>query len=96
MACWRARCIDNGVYMIVAGDNGAPYEGKYKAYKSYAAIIDPYGEIVAAIEPQPRDPEINLVVAKLDPQLVAARRADANYPLKKRRPELYSELVTPY
>jgi predicted amidohydrolase len=96
MACWRARCLDNGVYMVVSGDNGAPENGKYKPYKTYGCIIDPFGEVVAAIEPQPHDPEINLVVAELDPSRIAARRADANYPLKKRRPEIYGSLVEMY
>jgi len=92
MACWRARCFDNGVFMIVAGGNGAPG----KAYKSYACIIDPWAEVIAAIEPQPADPEINLVVAELDPARFISRRTDANYPLKKRRPELYAPVVEAY
>ncbi len=61
MACWRARCFDNGVFMIVAGGNGAPN----KAFKTYAAIIDPWGDVIASIEPQPSDPDINMVVAVL-------------------------------
>lgn len=96
LACWRARCLDNGVYMIVSGDNGAPVNGASKLYKTYACIIDPYGNVVTSIEPQPDDPDINMVVAELDPALVAERRSDANYPLKKRRPELYGDLVAMY
>ncbi len=92
MACWRARCFDNGIFMIVAGDNGYPG----KPYKSYACIIDPYADVIAAIEPQPADPAINLVVARLDPERYISRRTDANYPLKKRRPELYGALTEAY
>ena len=39
MACWRARCFDNGIYMIVSGGNGE----RSKKYKSYGCIIDPFG-----------------------------------------------------
>ncbi len=92
MACWRARCFDNGVYMIVAGGNGQPGN----TYKSYGCIIDPFANVVAAIEPLPNDPDINLVVAELDPGKFMARRSDANYPIKKRRPELYASLVKAY
>ncbi|HUU58888.1 MAG TPA: nitrilase-related carbon-nitrogen hydrolase [Phycisphaerae bacterium] len=92
MACWRARCFDNGIFMIVSGGNGQ--EGK--KYKTYACIIDPWAEVIAAIDPTPTDPEINLVVAELDPERFASRRTDADYPLKKRRPELYGPLCELY
>src|SRR5262249_47339476 len=72
MACWRARCFDNGVFMIVSGGNGRP-EAKYK---TYGAIIDPFAEVIASIEPQPDDGGVNLVVAKLDPERYISRRAD--------------------
>jgi len=39
---------------------------------------------------------INMVVADLDPACYAARRTDANYPIKKRRPERYGPIVEPY
>jgi predicted amidohydrolase len=92
MACWRARCFDNGVFMIVSGGNGAPG----KRYKTYACVIDPFAEVIASIDPQPPDPDVNLVVAELELDRVHARRNDPNYPLGKRRPELYKPLVEPY
>ena len=92
MACWRARCFDNGIYMIVAGGNGAPG----KPYKSYACIIDPWAEVIASIEPEPADPDINLVVAELDAARYVSRRTDTDYPLKKRRPELYGPVTEVY
>lgn len=92
MACWRARCFDNGVFMIVAGGNGGPG----KPYKTYACIIDPFAEATAAIDPQPGDPGINMVVAELDPSKIIRRRINPDYPLKKRRPELYGDMVTEY
>lgn len=91
MACWRARCFDNGVFMMVAGGNGNPGE-----YRHYACIIDPYANVIASIDPEPDPDGVNMVVADLDPELFAARRTDADYPLKKRRPELYGELVRDY
>jgi predicted amidohydrolase len=51
MACWRARCFDNGVFMIVAGGNGQPG----KTFRSYACIIDPWAQVLAAIDPRPVD-----------------------------------------
>ena len=92
LACWRARCFDNGVHMIVSGGNGGPN----KRYKTYAAVIDPWAKVIASIEPEPPDPDINLVVAEIDPAGFISRRTDANYPLKKRRPELYGPLVESY
>ena len=92
MACWRARCFDNGVFMIVSGGNGGPG----KKYKTYACIIDPWANVLSPIEPEPPDPDISLVAAELDPSLFISRRTDADYPLKKRRPELYGLLVMPY
>jgi predicted amidohydrolase len=92
MACWRARCFDNGIFMIVAGGNGHPE----KRFASYACIIDPWAEVIASIEPEPADGGINLVVAELDPRRFESRRTDANYPLKKRRPELYGPLLQSY
>lgn len=96
MTCWRARCFDNGIYMIVSGGNGRLEGGKPVPYKSYGCIIDPFANVIASIEPKPRDPDINLVVAELDPAKVIARRADVHYPIKKRRPELFGALVENY
>ena len=92
MSCWRARCFDNGIFMVVSGGNGD--EGK--TYKSYACIIDPYADVIAAIEPQPADGDLNMVVAQLDPARFVARRSDPDYPLKKRRPELYGPITEKY
>jgi len=92
MACWRARCFDNGVFMVVAGGNGEPG----KAYRTYACVIDPWADVVAAIDPDPDPDGLNMVVADLDPERFVSRRTDANYPLKKRRPDLYGRLVEPY
>lgn len=92
MACWRARCMDNGIFMIVSGGNGY-FEHKYA---SYACIIDPWANVIASIEPEPADAGINMVVAELDPALFISRRTNADYPLKKRRPELYGKLTEMY
>ena len=91
MACWRARCFDNGIFMIVAGGNG-----QLGKFRSYACIIDPHAEVITAIDPDPEDDGINMVVADLDPERFISRRTDANYPLKKRRPELYGPIVEMY
>jgi predicted amidohydrolase len=92
MACWRARCFDNGIFMIVAGGNGAPGN----KFRTYACVIDPYAEVIAAIEPDPDEGGLNMVVADLDPERFIARRTDDNYPLKKRRPELYGTITDAY
>ncbi|HUW31761.1 MAG TPA: carbon-nitrogen hydrolase family protein [Planctomycetota bacterium] len=92
MACWRARCFDNGIFMIVSGGNGSPG----KKYRYYACIIDPWADVIASIDPDPDPDGINMVVADLDPERFISRRTDANYPLKKRRPELFDDLVRRY
>jgi predicted amidohydrolase len=91
MACWRARCFDNGIFMVVAGGNGSGHK-----YKTYGCIIDPWADVIASIEPEPSDPDINLVVATIDPEKFISRRTDSNYPIKKRRPELYGALTQAY
>ena len=92
MACWRARCFDNGIYMIVAGGNGSSADF---VSRTYACIIDPWANVIASIDPQPMD-GINMVVADLDPEPFVSRRTDKDYPLKKRRPELYQDVVREY
>jgi len=92
MACWRARCFDNAVFMIVSGGNGGCPNLKTR---TYACIIDPWADVIAGIDPEPGD-GINMVVADLAPERLITRRTDADYPLKKRRPELYEEIVRKY
>lgn len=91
MACWRARAFDNGVFMIISGGNG-----ESNKYRHYACIIDPWAEVIASIEPDPDPDGINMVVADLDPERYISRRTDQDYPLKKRRPELYTKLTEGY
>lgn len=91
MACWRARCFDNGVFMVVSGSNG-----RTGMYRQYACIIDPWAEVIASIDPDPEEACINMVVAELDPERLITRRTNHDYPLKKRRPELYKQIIEPY
>ena len=91
MACWRARCFDNGIFMIVSGGNGNP--GKYC---HYACIIDPWADVIASIDPGPDPKGINMVVADLEPERFISRRTDPDYPLKKRRPELFGQIAETY
>jgi len=92
MACWRARCFDNGIFMIVAGGNGFPGP----QHRTYACVIDPWAEVIASIDPEPDLRGLNMVVADLDPERFVSRRVDRDYPLKKRRPELYTEIADVY
>jgi len=78
--------------MVVAGGNGSPG----KAFRTYACVIDPWADVIAAIDPEPDPAGLNMMVADLDPERFISRRTDANYPLKKRRPELYGRLVESY
>ena len=92
MACWRARAFDNGIFVVVSGGNGFPGP----QFRTYCCIIDPWAEVIAHIEPEP-DPEgLNMVVADLDPERFISRRTDRDYPLKKRRPEMYGKLTEAY
>ncbi|HEY3416107.1 MAG TPA: nitrilase-related carbon-nitrogen hydrolase [Armatimonadota bacterium] len=92
MACWRARAFDNGVFVIISGGNGTPGHQS----RSYACVIDPNANVLSPITPEPDIEGLNMIVADLDPERFIARRTDANYPIKKRRPELYGRLVEPY
>ncbi len=91
MACWRARCFDNSIFMIVSGGNGAN-----RPFRTYACIIDPWAEVIAAIDPEGGDDDLNMVVADLDPERFESRRSDPNDPIKKRRPELYGKVTEIY
>lgn len=90
MACWRARCFDNGIFMIVSGGNGFPGHRS----RTYSCIIDPWAEVIAAITPEPDG--LNMTIADLDPERFISRRTDRDYPIKKRRPELYGRLAESY
>ena len=78
--------------MIVAGGNGSSHEIRTR---TYACIIDPWANVTASIDPEPDD-DFNTVVADLNPEKYIARRTNEDYPLKKRRPEMYKYIVSDY
>ena len=65
----RARAIENGAYVIAAAQGGVHEDGR-ETY-GHSLIIDPWGRIVAEAD----NDVPGVVIADLDPSLVAATRA---------------------
>lgn len=74
----RARAQDNGVYVVAANAVGRGNCGE-------SLVIDPRGEVLV----RGSATEADVVVADLDPQLIATQRRREPV-LQRRRPELYA------
>ncbi|MGZ6734624.1 MAG: carbon-nitrogen hydrolase family protein [Nocardioides sp.] len=75
---YRARALDNGVYVVFAGLIGRPYD-----FIGGSAIVDPEGRILDQVEPGVE----GLAVADIDPRRVTKVRA-AQRMWADRRPSL--------
>ena len=80
---------DNGVFAVHSGQVG--FDG-HSTHVGGAYVLGPDGSLLARTEP---GPDAALVVADLDPALLAHAREDPWYALRKRRPEAYGELTAP-
>ena len=76
----------NGVFLLNCGQVG--YNG-HSTHGGGAVAIDPYGEVLARVEPTTSDA---CITADLDLEKLEQVRRGKNFVLKCRRPELYGEL----
>ena len=97
--CWRSDrapprlhdvlARDNGVYAVFADQVG--FDG-HSTHVGGAYVLAPDGAMIARTEPGIGD---RVVVADLDPDLLGRARENPAFPLRKRRPETYEELIDP-
>lgn len=78
---------ENGVFAVHC--NQAGFNG-HSTHSGGACIIDPLGDLLTLSEPDPKD---QILFAELDPQLRVKARANSNFTLKNRRPEVYRDLT---
>ena len=79
----RARAVENGMFVIAAGQVGALPPGM-PACHGHSMIVDPWGSVVA----EQRAPEPGVVVADLDFALLYRTRSELPV-LANRRPDTY-------
>jgi N-carbamoylputrescine amidase len=99
LAKYALRARENACFAVLtdqagrAGDLAAyPKDHENQPHHAGAALIwGPDGELLASAQ-QERVRE-EMIVADLDPQLLARERSLSNYMLRTRRPELFGELV---
>jgi predicted amidohydrolase len=78
---------DNGVFGVFSDQVG--FDG-HSTHVGGAYVVAPDGAMVARTEP---GVDSALIVADLEPDLLARVRASPAFPLRKRRPETYDELT---
>jgi predicted amidohydrolase len=101
---WRTagrttRARENACFAILADQAGRadwvdlwPRESENQPHHAGAALIwGPNGDLIAASQEEQIREE--MVVATLDAAAISRERSLANYMLRTRRPELFSELV---
>jgi N-carbamoylputrescine amidase len=96
---YALRARENACFAVLADQAGRagyvdlwPRESEHQPHHAGAALIwGPDGELIAATQ-QERIRE-EMIVATLEAPVLARERALANYMLRTRRPELFSELV---
>lgn len=98
---YLVRARENATFCVVTNQAGrgghVDQYPKDHAWQPHHAggilIIDPSGNIVA--ESGTERIRSEMVLADLDPALLERARGLPNYPLRNRRPELYTEIVRP-
>ena len=70
--------------------NGYTSSFPYSTHGGGAAIVDPFGEVLARSEPSVEDISIS---ADLHAERLEEARRKVNFILRSRRPELYGELT---
>ena len=96
---YALRARENACFAILTDQVGRagsvdlwPPESENQPHHAGAALIwGPDGELIASTQAERIREE--MIVATLDPALIARERALANYMLRTRRPELFGELV---
>ena len=98
---YRVRAMENGVFAMItnqAGEAGTVdfYRPEYRRQPYHGGgtlIFAPDGTLLA--ESQTKRIEPDMAVADLTADALAKARADTNFTLRKRRPDLYQDLLRP-
>ena len=91
-----ARAHDNGTFVLAcntAGRSAEDLDGVEANHAGGCLAFDPYGQRIA--ESQSEDVCEEIVLVRLDGELVARRRREPCFNLQTRRPEVYGALVEP-
>jgi predicted amidohydrolase len=96
---YALRARENACFAVLADQTGRagyvdhwPRDSENQPHHAGAALIwGPDGELIASTQDERIREE--MIVASLDPALLARERSLANYMLRTRRPELFGELV---
>ena len=101
LSLYRFRAVENGVFAVITNQAGAAgtvefYRPEYRRQPYHAGgtlIFAPDGKLLA--ESRTRKIEADMAVADLTAESFAKARANTNFTLRKRRPDLYQELLRP-
>ncbi|MBP61669.1 MAG: hypothetical protein CMJ62_09100 [Planctomycetaceae bacterium] len=101
LSWYRMRALENAAFVIITNQAGRAgtvdyYREDYRRQPYHGGgslIFAPDGSLLAETEATTIQAE--MILADLNSEDFARARANANFPLRKRRPELYGELVRP-
>lgn len=99
VSVYGLRARENACFAVLTDQAGragtlASYPGDHENQPHHAGVAlvwGPDGEVLASAQTERVQEE--MIVADLDPALLARERSLSNYTLRTRRPELYAELV---
>ena len=101
LSIYRFRAMENGVFAVITNQAGAAgtvefYRPRYRRQPYHAGgtlIYAPDGSLLADSQTKKIQPD--MAVADLTAESFAKARAHTNFTLRKRRPDLYQELLRP-
>jgi predicted amidohydrolase len=101
MSWYRLRAVENAAFAVITNQAGKAgtvdfYRDDYRRQPYHGGgslIFAPDGRVLA--ESKAEAIEAEMVIADLTAEDFAASRSNTNFPLRKRRPELYGDLLRP-
>lgn len=101
LSWYRMRALENATFVVITNQAGKAgtvdfYREDYRRQPYHGGgslVFAPNGSLLAENQADAIGPE--MILADLNAQSFAQARANANFPLRKRRPELYGDLTRP-
>ena len=101
LSWYRMRALENATFVVITNQAGKAgtvdfYREDYRRQPYHGGgslVFAPNGSLLAENQADAIGPE--MILAELNAQAFAQARANANFPLRKRRPELYGDLTRP-
>jgi len=88
LTLYPCRAYDNAAFVILVDQVGKP--SPKAEYPGLSMLIDPQGEIIAESKG-----EEEMIIADFRAEILERERSSTYYPLRTRRPELYSPISSP-